>query len=64
MRTFDSQRDKFLLNTQHTGATMNLSSHVEVIGFLSSIWLRAEAESNGKLVARMHHAIIDPKGTN
>lgn len=61
MGTFDSQRDKSLLNTQHTGATNNLSSHVEVMGFLSSIWLRAEAESNVKLVDRIHHAIIDPR---
>ena len=47
MKTLDSQRDKSLVNTQHTGATINLSSNIEVLGFLSRIWLRAEAESNG-----------------
>ena len=64
MRKFDSQHDESLVNTQYTGATISLSSNSEVLGFHSRIWLRAEAEGNGKPVARMHHAMIDPKVTN
>ena len=60
MRTFDTQRDGSSLDTQHIGATINLSSNIDVQGFFSRLWLRAEAESTGNPIAGMHYAVIKP----